>query len=439
MALANSSKLPIIISGTGPAALLLAHALLNGPNAFPVRLYEKDSAIDHRAQGYRFRITNRGVASCRNSLMPDHYDLLRATSAANPSGGVRFLDAKSARGKPQSMFQQRKPSEEEPLSLDRTVMRQVLFKGLEKHTTFGKQIIGYQDIEPDQSNNTEDVSAEDSGIIVKFSDGTSERASLLVGADGALSQIRKQLSPDTVLLDCELAMICGKTFLTPVFTSQFQIPQDPAAEPEDLLTGMTFVSDPTSRQTPPFTMWDPVRFLDRSRAAQLDPDLARKLPQDYLYYAYALRSDEPEVTPAWRKMTGDQAAALTQRLASHWHPGLAAVMNEQDPTEALALSSVVVRAPLVDWRKDQDGSLVTLIGDAAHAMPPTGGVGATLAVTDAAVLADKLREHGICTKALREYEAEMRDYAEPAVKTSVENGKKFVGMRSMDELKPIDL
>lgn len=64
---------------------------------------------------------------------------------------------------------------------------------------------------------------------------------------------------------------------------------------------------------------------------------------------------------------------------------------------------MIDRDPIDCWI---DGR-VALMGDAAHAMYPTGSNGASQAVIDARVLGAKLVEHGVTPAALAAYDAQM--------------------------------
>ena len=64
---------------------------------------------------------------------------------------------------------------------------------------------------------------------------------------------------------------------------------------------------------------------------------------------------------------------------------------------------MIDRDPIPTWR---DGA-VALMGDAAHAMYPTGSNGASQAIIDARVLGAKLLDHGITAEALRAYDQEL--------------------------------
>lgn len=64
---------------------------------------------------------------------------------------------------------------------------------------------------------------------------------------------------------------------------------------------------------------------------------------------------------------------------------------------------MIDRDPVASW---VDGP-VALMGDAAHAMFPTGSNGASQAIIDARVIGAKLVEHGLTPKALAAYDAEL--------------------------------
>ena len=355
----------------------------------------------------------------------------------------------------------------EVLKADRTLMRQVLFKGLEQYTTFGKAVVGYEELgisgesaTASHDSHTTTGHSGDSGVLVRFADGSTERGSLLVGADSAFSRVRAQLTPQVKILDAQLQMVCGKTFLTPTFYSAlgFSGAEDPRAK--ELFKSVAFVVDPAPQDSPMFFMFDPMYFGTRDAATAADPELAADIPDDYIYWALALRSDRTELQGVdWRSMNAETAASFAGEMTKTWSPSLRALVAHADRTQTLPLSAAIMPVPLVNWRAAASATkesghddrsdtatrefspalspMVTLIGDAAHAMPPTGGVGANLALTDAAILGAALREHGISHRALEVYETEMREYATDAIKKSVKNGKMFMNMRSMEELKPV--
>ena len=71
-----------------------------------------------------------------------------------------------------------------------------------------------------------------------------------------------------------------------------------------------------------------------------------------------------------------------------------------DGAEIAYENPMIDRDPIGTWR---DGNVVRM-GDAAHAMYPTGSNGASQAIIDARVLGAKLVEHGLTTAALAAYD-----------------------------------
>lgn len=456
MAVSNSTTLPIIISGTGPSALLLAHALLKATPPLPFRLYERDQSISYRTQGYRFVVSGRGVKSCRDVLSPKHFDLLRATCGDIQTPPPRRFNALAGTLLPGfDMKFKSRDKQKEPLKADRTLMRQVLFRGLEDHTTFGKEIVGYETIPAGGDETGSTKGADDgSGVLVRFSDSSTVRGSLLVGADGGFSRIRAQLVPDVQLLDCGMRMVLGKTPLTPAFYEALGATGEDDPRAATLLESIAFVVDPVPRTSPMFFMFDPMRFSGRAEVEASDPDLGASIPPDYIYWALSLRSDEREAQEKdWKAMDSNVAADLAEDLTKSWAPSLSTLIKYQDRTQTQSIRSSIIPTPLRDWRKPaaangvQDSEparispssspMVTLIGDAAHAQPPTGGMGATTALSDAAVLGASLAEHRITPRALEVYEAEMRGYAGPAIEGSLKGGKIFANMKDLEEMEPM--
>ncbi|KZV84124.1 FAD/NAD(P)-binding domain-containing protein [Exidia glandulosa HHB12029] len=427
-------SLPVLISGTGPAALLFAQKLLHSSPRIPFHLYERDLSLVHRKQGYRFTVSGKGVCACRNVLSPEHFELLRDTAGhLDLDPDAKRIDAHTGEWIPSLGFTHKRPAKEEeeedpePLPIDRTLMRQVLFRGLEEYTTFGKEVVGY------------DTDNAESGVIVRFADGSTVHGALLVGADGAYSRVGAQLnqssSPRTRLLDTEMRMIFGKTPFSPELYAAL-----PEGENAQILQGVTFVADPSPRQSPLFFMMHAMRFTHRGKATAADPSIGAVIPRDYLYWALALRSDEPDVQGVdWLAMDASSAGDFAETVTKDWIPSLRAIVTHRDPVQTTPLLSAVTPLPLTPFASEGQNRMVTLIGDAAHAMPPTSATGVTTALRDAEVLSTALAEYGVSHRALEVYEAQMRAYATEAIEASINGGKKVVGMRDMQDLKRIQV
>jgi 2-polyprenyl-6-methoxyphenol hydroxylase-like FAD-dependent oxidoreductase len=109
-----------------------------------------------------------------------------------------------------------------------------------------------------------------------------------------------------------------------------------------------------------------------------------------------------------------------------WHPTARALVAGVD-LDSIFVIPFGFLAPAPPW----EPSRVTLIGDAAHAMLPTLGLGANLALRDAAHLLDQLSaaargETGIVA-AIGTYEQEMRDYVYPFMRMTMDHDRQFGG------------
>jgi 2-polyprenyl-6-methoxyphenol hydroxylase-like FAD-dependent oxidoreductase len=77
---------------------------------------------------------------------------------------------------------------------------------------------------------------------------------------------------------------------------------------------------------------------------------------------------------------------------------------------------------------------LTMIGDAAHVMPPFAGEGANMAMLDALELSEQLTNghHDTLQEAISTYEVNMRNRASIAAQESLENGERMHSAHSLD-------
>lgn len=66
-----SQRKPILISGAGISALLLAQALVRAN--IPIQIFERDTSISFRAQGYRLRLSDVGLDAIEKVLGPEKF------------------------------------------------------------------------------------------------------------------------------------------------------------------------------------------------------------------------------------------------------------------------------------------------------------------------------------------------------------------------------
>ena len=177
------------------------------------------------------------------------------------------------------------------------------------------------------------------GVDVTFSDGTSSRYDLVIGADGVRSQVRS-------LLGIELETRPTGMGIWRVFTSR----PDSVTRTDLYYRGACYIAGycPTA---------------------------------DDSLYAYLVEDAQDRA-----QLSADQQLGIMRELASHYHgpwDDIRAVMTDPSRINYTWFESHLLPPP---WNRGR----VVLIGDAVHTCPPTIAQGAALALEDAAVLADVL-------------------------------------------------
>ena len=332
----------ILIAGAGIGGLALAHALRRG--GLQVAVYERDEAPAVRNQGYRIHVDADGNAALRACLPPHVLDLVRRTS-----GVTNDLLAAYTHELQQVMAQIFPASADQITHVDRNAFRNGMLTGLNDSVTFGRTVSGYR--------------ATAAGRVeVYFADGGSDEGDLLVGADGIASVVRRQLLPGAVLEDLGLRCIYGRMPITEATG---------ALLPPDFDRGFCWVADPRGCGAG----FAPMRFRTRPEGAA-----------DYLMTSLVAR-------PARLGLSDDELFALgapdlwkiTSEATADWHPSLREIFAQAVPGSFFPVTIRAARR-IEPWRPGP----VTLLGDAVHTMPPTGGIGASTALQDAATLADAL-------------------------------------------------
>lgn len=200
----------------------------------------------------------------------------------------------------------------------------------------------------------EHITQQGGQVQVRFTDGTSASADLLVAADGINSVVRQQLLPHSQ------PRYAGYTCWRAVIQNRG-----------------VYINSMISAET-----WAPQGRVGMA-----------PLPGNRIYWYACINA--PEQDPHMRQMTPAQ-------LASHFaglHPPVAEVLAATKP-EQLLWNDIADLKPLKQFTYNR----VLLLGDAAHATTPNMGQGACQAIEDAVVLGQCLQQEPVLEIALRLYE-----------------------------------
>lgn len=346
----------IAIIGAGPGGLALARVL--HVHGLEAVVYEREPSRDARGQGGMLDIHSGQRALREAGLLEEFFAIARGEGQ-----DMRLLEPDG------TLLLQEDTPDDAPLDrpeVDRADLRALLLDSLPEGTV--RWGYAYR-------------SAGDG--VVHFADGRSTRYDLLVGADGAQSRVRALLTD---------------------------------ARPEHLGQNSVEIGIPDIDRTHP----DLAAMVGRgnywvfgdgiSLAAQRNGDGRVRIGINF----YNTGED-------WFATSGipfDDPAAARARLIEllpGWHPRVTALIE--------ACDDVVVPRPLttlpvgLTWPSRPD---VTLIGDAAHLMPPVGQ-GANQALLDGAFLALALAAHpDDIPAAVEEYEREMFERTGAAARMSAD-------------------
>jgi len=354
----------ILIAGAGIGGLALAQSLRHG--GLEVAVYERDPTPKTRNQGYRIHIDPNGNSALRTCLPAQALDRVRRTSGVN-GDLVASYTHQLARVMAQTF--PGIPSDE-ITHVDRDTFREGLLTGLADTVRFGQTVAGYQ------------ITGQ-GRIRVDFVEGGSAEGDLLVGADGVSSAVRRQLLPHATTRDVGLRCIYGR--MTIDETTDTLIP-------EDFNRGFCWVADEHGYGAGFAT----VRFRSRPEGAS-----------NYLMTTLVATSERLGMPDdKLFKLPPEDLRQIAVEATSDWHPAIRKLFAHAD-TDTFFPITIRASERIDAW---QPGP-VTLLGDAIHTMPPTGGVGANTALQDAATLSGELlsaaRGEKSLTAAIAAYERVM--------------------------------
>jgi len=253
---------------------------------------------------------------------------------------------------------------------------------------------------------------------VTLADGTTAEGDVLVGADGIRSAVRNQKLPGTTVIDAGVRGlgVFGRTPLTPELAAQL---------PPHLFEGVIIAADRAGSRLL-IAVYRP-RQRAPEAAAAIAPDVALEPVEDYVMISCSVPAGTVIPPPAqWTDGTPAMLRGAMLAAIETWHPAARALVMNVDLASVFVIPFGFLE-PAPPW----EPSRVTLIGDAAHAMLPTLGLGANLALRDAARLLDHLSaaargESGL-VPAIGAYEQGMRDYVYPFMRMTMDHDRQFGG------------
>jgi 2-polyprenyl-6-methoxyphenol hydroxylase-like FAD-dependent oxidoreductase len=367
----------IAIIGGGPGGLTLARLLqLNGVN---VRVYERDLNKDARVQGTTLDLHDEsGLKALRRAGLIEEFKKYYRPGAdrmiiVNEKAEILFSDHE---GKPEENF----GSEHFRPEIDRGPLRKLLLDSLQPDTVVWDSRFA-------------SMEKHEHGWLLHLKNGTTAYADIVIGADGANSKVRPYLT-DVKSFYSGISGILGSV----------HDPETTVPNIHKLLQGGKIMAFGGGKC-----------FIVASKG---DGSLAY-----YLSYK-ADESDLGKTDPADRMQMLSWFKKNYAEWADIWH-GL--IANAEMPFMSI---------PIYCMPADQNWSALpnlTMLGDAAHLMPPFAGEGVNMAMLDALELSECLcsKNFSDIQSAIASYENEMRTRAAAAAKESLENGDK---MHSKDSL-----
>jgi 2-polyprenyl-6-methoxyphenol hydroxylase-like FAD-dependent oxidoreductase len=321
----------VAVVGAGLGGLTLAHGLRRA--GIDVAVYERDGAAG-RPQGISLHVDDRGVAALRACLPPAHLAMVEATMGG-PRERTLTLSAVDGRLAVGGTH----PSAARPgRQAHRPLLRAVLLTGLADVVRFGAELTRFE-------------RRADGMVRLRFADGRTDIADVLVGADGIGSAVRRGYLPDVRVVDTGRRMVMGATPLRAMAWLPDLIGDSPARVD---VGGTTLVLGVLRFTEPPVAARR--RFLPELRPAAV-ADL-----EDYVMWAVPTTGERPD--------PGRLPPALRPVLTEAW----------PDVTVSLRIATIPPPPP---W----PAGPVTVLGDAIHLAP---GFGGNLAMRDAHLLSTRL-------------------------------------------------
>jgi 2-polyprenyl-6-methoxyphenol hydroxylase-like FAD-dependent oxidoreductase len=383
----------VIIIGAGTGGLCLAQGLKS--EGVSVEVFERERTPTDRQGGYKLTISPSGNRALKECLPEPVFQKL-VQSSARASRGVSILDERL-----KLLLTVDFPSADSgsvicarPIS--RIALREVLLQGLEDIVHFSKKFVDFDD-------------APEGPVIARFEDGTTATGDLIVGADGANSYVRARLLPHARQMVTGIIAVSGKIRLNE---------QVRALTPPAIFSGPTLMLGPRGC----FLFANAMGYegTDASIPARRTEANRRGVPSgdrtEYIMWGFS--APHEKFGPCLNHDTSDALKNMVLALMKDWDPSLQWIVQNSSTISTFPVKTAV---PVPAWETTN----VTLLGDALHNMTPFRGMGANVALRDAAALRRALvpvvRGESFLLESLAAYEREMIEYGFRAVRASLAN------------------
>ncbi len=392
----------VLIAGGGLSGLALAQGLIKDGHTCEV--FERD-ADDTRKIGYYLHMNADGGEALRRCLPEDLFELYVQTSRKTYDRRESVvLDDQLNELSRQPHLGPPNEGDRPHTGVHRRTLRAILRARLGDSFHPGQAVTSYQET-PDK-------------VTVTLADGTTAEGDVLVGADGIRSAVRKQKLPGTTVIDAGVRGlgVYGRTPLTPGLAAQL---------PPHLFEGVLIAADRNGSRLLIAVYRSRQRAPEAAKA--IAPDVELEPVDDYVMISCSVPPGT-EIPPAaqWKERTPAMLRDAMLAAIEGWHPAARALVAHVDLASIFVIPFGFLE-PAPPW----EPSRVTLAGDAAHAMLPTLGLGANLALRDAASLLGQLGAaasgQADLGTAIGTYEQGMRDYVYPFMRMTVDHDRQFGG------------
>jgi 2-polyprenyl-6-methoxyphenol hydroxylase-like FAD-dependent oxidoreductase len=363
----------VLISGGGIAGLTLAHGLLR--SGVECEVFER-SPREGAPTGYRLTLDADGggaLSACLPAELYKRYVLASHRTPTRPDVAV-VIDRQCHELTTAPHIGPPNEGEMPHTAIDRATFRAILSSGLEDVVRYETPVAGFS-VRPD-------------GVAVRLVDGGEAFGDVLVGADGVGSPVRRQLMPEVQIVPAPVGALglFGRSPLT----------DELIAELPDVLSA-AFVIARDDRGV--------MLSLGQCVPREAGPGVA---PGYMMLSGGVLPGTVVPAPGEWTARTPREMHRAMQAGVAGWHPAIRGLVDRIDP-ETLFSHPFRRLDPTPPW----PSSRVTLVGDAIHAMLPTLGKGANIAMRNAAALRDGLvaaaRGERPLLEAMAAYEQDMRD------------------------------